>query len=105
MEKRSKLQKTIRIGKDVLLGAAFLGFIGWSLNRTLNNYAPFSEKDYKNAKWYESTATPNEAYNFEKIPHNRAVKNFYFDQIKRKNGSLKNAHLYPDLDKNGKVAK
>ena len=103
MEK-DKSKRAYKIGKNIVLGAAFLGFMGWSLNRTLNNYTPFSEQDYKNAKWYPSTATPNEAYNFEKIPHNPMVKELYLEQVKAKNGSLENASLYPDLDKDGKVA-
>lgn len=102
--KKSKLEKAIRIGKNITLGLAFLGFMGWSFNRTCNRYTPFTEQDYKNAKWYSSSATPDEAYNFEKIPHNQMTREFYFQQVKEKNGSLKNAALYPDLDGDGKVA-
>jgi hypothetical protein len=33
------------------------------------------------------------------------VRNFYLEQVKKKNGGkLENAHLYPDLDKDEKVA-
>jgi hypothetical protein len=104
MEKRNDSKRAWKIAKNSLLALAVAGFGVWSVNRTLNNYTPLSEQDYKNAKWYSSSATPNEAYNFENITHNRVSKNFYFNMIKKKNGSLEKAHLYPDLDRNGKVA-
>ena len=100
-----KLKRAYRIGRDVVIGTALVGLMGWSLNRTLDNYSPLSEKDYQNAKWYSSSATPNQAYLFEKIPHNQLTMNLFYQQVKAKNGgSLKNATLYPDLDKNGGVA-
>lgn len=106
MEKDSKPKKVYKTVKNIALIAGCLGLTGWFLNKTLNNYSPLSEKDYKNAKWYTSSATPYEAYKYEKIPHNRLTMILFYQQVKEKNGgSLKNARLYPDLDGNGKVAK
>jgi hypothetical protein len=105
MEKNYKSNKTFRRIKNVGLSLALLVGIGWCTNKMSDYYSPLTEQDYKNAKWIESSATPNAAYNFEKIPHNRVVRDFYLYEIKKKNGgSLEHAHLYPDLDKNGKVA-
>jgi hypothetical protein len=106
MEKSNKPKKVGKIVKDISLIAGGLALVGWSLVRTFNNYAPLSEKDYQNAKWYSSSVTPYEAYRYEKIPHNRPTWIDYQEAVKAKNGgSLKNANLYPDLDGNGKVAK
>jgi hypothetical protein len=105
MDKNYKSNKTYRRVKNIGLSLALLAGIGWCTNRMSNYYSPLTEQNFNNAKWYESSATPNAAYNFEKIPHNRMVRDFYFEQVKKRNrGSLENAHLYPDLDKNGKVA-
>lgn len=105
MEKEDGLNKAYRRGKNIVLGLALLGTMGWCTHRISNYYSPFSEKDFKDAKWYSSSATPSEAYNFENIPHNQMVRDFYFHEVKERNGSLENAVLYPDLDGNGKVAK
>jgi hypothetical protein len=102
MEKSNKLKRRI---ENIAIGLAFLGSCALCTHRTASNYSPFTEQDFKNAKWYSSTATPNEAYNFEKIPHNQMVRNFYFQQVEEKNGSLVNARLFPDLDGDGKVLK
>lgn len=104
MEKEDRLNRMYRRGKNVALGLAFLAGTALCTHRTINSYSPFSEQDFKNAKWYSSSVNADEAYNFEKIPHNQMVRDFYFEQVRKKNGSLEKAHLYPDLDKNGKVA-
>ena len=106
MEKEDRLSKAYRRVKDVGLGLALLGTVAWCTHRMSNNYSPLTEQDFKNAKWYESSANADRAYNFEKIPHNQMTRNFYFEQVRKRNGSsLGNAHLFPDLDGNGKVAK
>jgi len=106
MEKEDRLDKAYRRGKNIVLGLALLGTMGLCTHRMSNYYAPLSEKDFKNAKWYSSSVNADRAYNFENIPHNQMVRNFYFEQVKKKNdGSLEKATLFPDLDGNGEVAK
>lgn len=104
METKNKY-KPWKIAKNVLGTAGFLGIMGLSLSKTVDNYAPFTEADYQKAEWIQSSALPDQAYNAENIPHNLSTKNFYLEQVKKKNGSLEGAVLFPDLDGNGKVGK
>ncbi|GEM_PF-3078536 len=103
MEKKNKSNRIYNTAKKVLVGAGMVALFGWSMNRTLNNYIPVSQEDYKNAKWYSSSSLPYNAYMNEDIPHNRATWIDYQGAIKEKNGSLESATLFPDLDGNGKV--
>lgn len=105
-EKENKPKRRKNIIEDILLFGGLTVATLLCLNKGLKNYAPFSEQDYKNAKWYSSTAIPYNAYKHENIPHNSMVWEKYQKEVKKKNGgSLENASLYPDLDGDGKVAK
>jgi len=105
MEKEDGLDKAYRRGKNIVLGLALLGTMGLCTYRLAENYSGISKEKFDGAKWYSSTAIPYNAYTFENIPHNTVTYSDYLNAVKKKNGSLEKATLYPDLDGNGKVAK
>jgi hypothetical protein len=105
MEKEDRLNKIYRRGKDIVIGLALLGTMGLCTHRISENYSGISKEKFDGSKWYSSTTIPYNAYSFEKIPHNTVTYADYLNAVKKKNGSLENATLFPDLDGNGKVAK
>jgi hypothetical protein len=102
MEKNNKFKRRI---ENTVIGFALLGTMGLCTYKLSDNYSGISKEKFDGSKWYSSTAIPYNAYSFENIPHNTITYGDYLNAVKKKNGSLENAKLFPDLDGDGKVAK